>query len=119
MPAISIIIPIHNAQGYLQRFVMSLQTQTFGDFEALFIDDSSPDESAAILTGLSSTDPRIKLLRHPRNLGAGAARNTGIRSATGETLCFADPDDLIPPSSLEVRYAALKPHSGLREMTAE
>lgn len=113
MPAISIVIPVHNAHDYIHRFVASLQAQTFTDFEALFIDDASPDESASILAGLSSGDPRLKLLRHPRNLGAGAARNTGIRAATGETLCFADPDDFLPSTSLEARYAAFKNHNAI------
>ncbi len=113
MPAISIVIPVHNAQGYIHRFVASLQAQTFGDFEALFVDDASPDETASILAGLASSDPRLKLLRHPRNLGAGAARNNGIRAAAGETLCFADPDDFLPPPSLEARYSAYKKHNAI------
>lgn len=110
MPAISVVIPLYNAEGYLQRFVESLQRQTATDFEALFVDDASADASAAMLEGLATQDPRLKLLRHSRNQGAGAARNTGIRNATGETLCFADPDDLLPETSLEVRLKAYETH---------
>ena len=113
MAAISIVIPLFNAQAYVHRFVESLQAQTFKNFEAIFVNDQTPDQSAEILTGMASSDPRIKLIQHPRNLGAGAARNTGIRTATGETLCFADPDDLLPPTSLEVRYAAFKKHNAI------
>lgn len=113
MAAISIIIPLFNAEAYIQRFVKSLQAQTFQNFEAIFVNDQSPDQSAEILTGLASGDPRIKIVTHPSNLGAGAARNTGIRTATGEAICFADPDDLLPDTSLEVRYAAFKQHGAV------
>lgn len=113
MPAISIVIPLYNAQTYIPRFVHALQRQTLHDFEALFVDDASTDESASIVQSLAVTDSRLKLLRHPANLGAGAARNLGIRTATGETLCFADPDDLLPNTSLEVRHAAYKQHGAV------
>ena len=108
MAAISIVIPVYNSEKYLPRFIASLQSQTFKDFEALFIDDASTDGGAALLSALAATDPRLKLLRQPKNLGAGAARNRGIRSAVGEALCFADPDDLLPEDSLAVRYNAFK-----------
>ncbi len=113
MPAISVVIPLYNSEKYLQRFVVSLQSQTFKDFEALFIDDASTDGGPALLEGLATGDPRLKLLRQPKNLGAGAARNLGIRSAAGETLCFADPDDFLPENSLEVRYTAFKKHNAI------
>ncbi len=113
MPAISIVIPLYNSEKYLQRFVTSLQSQTFKDFEALFIDDASTDGGASLLSALATEDPRLKPLRQPKNLGAGAARNLGIRSAAGETLCFADPDDFLPENSLEVRYAAFKKHNAI------
>ena len=113
MAAISLVIPVYNSGKYLPRFVASLQAQTFKDFEALFIDDASTDGSAPLLSGLAAADPRLKLLRQPKNLGAGAARNLGIRSAAGETLCFADPDDFLPEKSLEVRYNAFKKHNAL------
>ena len=113
MTAVSIVIPVYNSEIYLQRFVASLQAQTFKDFEALFINDSSTDGSAALLSGLAAADPRLKLLQQPKNLGAGAARNLGIRAAAGETLCFADPDDILPKRSLEARYSAFKKHNAI------
>ena len=113
MTAVSIVIPVYNSEKYLQRFVASLQAQTFRDFEALFIDDASTDGSAILLAGLAAADPRLKLLTQPKNLGAGAARNLGIRSAAGATLCFADPDDVLPEHSLEARYKAFKKHNAI------
>jgi glycosyltransferase involved in cell wall biosynthesis len=100
MTAISIVIPVYNSEKYLQHFVDSLQAQTCKDFEALFIDDASTDGSAELISGLAAADPRLKLHKQPKNLGAGAARNLGIRAAIGETLCFADSDDFLPKNSL-------------------
>ncbi|SDB48203.1 Glycosyltransferase involved in cell wall bisynthesis [Desulfonatronum thiosulfatophilum] len=113
MPYISIVIPLYNAQSHISRFVNCLQRQSLYDFEALFIDDASTDDSAAIVEGIASSDTRFKLLKHSTNLGAGAARNNGIRAAKGETLCFADPDDLLPENSLELRYKAYKQHNAI------
>ncbi|MDR2574386.1 MAG: CDP-glycerol glycerophosphotransferase family protein [Desulfovibrio sp.] len=113
MTAVSVVIAVHNVQAYLPRFAHALRNQTFQDFEALFIDDASTDDSAALIEGFASAEPRFRLLRHEKNLGCGAACNTGIRAAQGETLCFADPDDLLPENSLEVRYAAHKKHNAV------
>jgi glycosyltransferase involved in cell wall biosynthesis len=113
MTGISVVVAVYNMREYLPRFVQSLQRQTFHNFEALFIDDASTDESAAVVKGFASADPRFRLLRQTQNQGAGAARNLGIREAKGETICFADPDDLLPENSLEVRYAAYKKHKAV------
>ena len=106
MPAITIIIALYNAEMHLQRFLQSLENQTFKDFEALFIDDASTDNSVDIVTAWG--DSRFKVIRNEVNCGAGAVRNTGIRVASGETICFADPDDVLPEKSLESRYYAYK-----------
>ena len=111
MTAISIIIATRNAAPYLPRFFSSLREQTFGDYEALFIDDASSDDSAALVE--AAGDRRFKLLRRTEQNGAGAARNLGIREALGETICFADPDDWLPPASLETRYTAFKKHDAV------
>lgn len=113
MTPISVIVPVYNAQFWLSRFAASLQSQTFTNFEILFIDDASTDQSAALIEDIAAADSRIRLIRLPKNSGAGVARNIGIRNASGETLCFADPDDLLPNSSLEVRYAAYKRHNAI------
>jgi glycosyltransferase involved in cell wall biosynthesis len=111
--AVSVVVAVYNVREYLPRFVQSLQRQTFHDFEALFIDDASTDDSAALVEGHVSADPRFRLLRHEENRGLGVVCNLGIREARGETICFADPDDLLPENSLEVRYAAYKKHKAV------
>ncbi len=113
MTAVSIVIAFHDAGKYARRFVASLHSQTLSDFEAIFVDDASTDGGAAIIEGLAARDPRLRLIRLPRNLGAGAARNAGIRAARGRTLCFADPDDLLPETSLQVRYEAFRAHQAI------
>jgi glycosyltransferase involved in cell wall biosynthesis len=112
-PAVSVVVAVYNVREYLPRFVDSLRRQTFSDFEALFIDDASGDDSAALVAGFASADSRFRLLRHTENRGLGVVCNLGIREALGETICFADPDDLLPENSLEVRYAAYKKHNAI------
>lgn len=110
MVAVSVVVAVRNAAAYLPRFVACLQEQTLGDFEAVFVDDASDDDSAVRLAAYAASDPRLRLVRHAVRQGAGAARNAGIEAAAGETLCFADPDDLLPPDSLRVRYEAYRTH---------
>ncbi|HML56238.1 MAG TPA: CDP-glycerol glycerophosphotransferase family protein [Solidesulfovibrio magneticus] len=110
MSSISVVVAVYNAQPWLARFAASLQAQTFKDFEVLMVDDASSDDSVGVIGAIASADPRFKLVALPENRGAGAARNIGIRQAVGDTLCFADPDDLLPARSLEARYAAYKTH---------
>jgi glycosyltransferase involved in cell wall biosynthesis len=113
MIPVSVIVAMYNAAAWLPRFIRSLRTQTLKDFEVVFVDDASTDDSAAIVEGYASADAHFRLLRHENNRGAGAARNTGICAAAGETVCFADPDDLLPENSLEVRYSAYRKHKAI------
>ena len=113
MSSISVVVAVYNAQAWLARFAASMQAQTFKDFEVLLVDDASTDDSVGVIGAIASADARFKLVALPENRGAGAARNLGIRQAVGETLCFADPDDVLPPQSLEARYAAYKKHKAI------
>jgi glycosyltransferase involved in cell wall biosynthesis len=113
MTAVSVVVAVYNAQPWLDRFFASLQRQTLRDFEVVMVDDASTDQSAALIEKTAEADPRFRLVRLPVNSGAGTARNTGIMEARGETLCFADPDDLLPETSLEVRYTAYKHHNAI------
>jgi glycosyltransferase involved in cell wall biosynthesis len=105
---ISIILPVHNRQREAQAALASVLAQEdLGPdevrLEILVIDDGSEPS----LT-LDSKDPRVRLIRHPRNLGAAAARNTGIRQARGEWIAFLDSDDLWHKNRLFVQISLVK-----------
>lgn len=92
MSRFSIVIPIYNTEKYLNCCVMSVLTQTFQDFELILVDDGSPDNSLAMCNAWAEEDQRIRVV-HQENGGLSAARNTGIRCASGEYLLFLDSDD--------------------------
>lgn len=103
--AVSVIIPVYNASATLGSCLDSLSRQTFQHLELLFIDDSSTDGSLDILVAYaeqySTGDFVVKVLRHERNRGVAAARNTGLEYATGEYVYYVDADDFIEPDTLE------------------
>ena len=82
MVKISIIMPIYNAEIYLEESVNSILNQNFEDFELICIDDGSTDNSLAILNEISKKDSRLRVISQ-KNLGAGAARNKGIKESLG------------------------------------
>lgn len=100
MPQLSIIIPVYNVEQYLQRCINSILNQTFTDFEAIFINDGSPDNCGKILDEYAEKDNRIVVI-HQDNQGVSAARNAGIRIAQGVYLGFVDPDDFIESTMYE------------------
>lgn len=104
MSAVSIIMPIYNAQKYLRECLDSVAQQTFTDWECICIDDGSKDASGAILDEYARKDARI-VVRHMPNGGAGRARNLGLRLAKAEYLMFVDADDVIQETMLEVMVA--------------
>ena len=105
MAKVSVIIPIYNAEKYLEQCVGSVMNQTLKDIEIICVDDGSPDNSLEILKKLQAQDDRVKIISQP-NGGAGAARNNGLRNATGEYLSFLDADDFFEPNMLEEAVAA-------------
>jgi glycosyltransferase involved in cell wall biosynthesis len=105
VPAVSVVLPAYNRAGSILAAVDSVLGQTFRDFELLVVDDGSSDGTMASLEGIS--DPRVRLLANPRNMGAGAARNTGIRAARAVWVAFQDSDDEWLPQKLEKQMARL------------
>ncbi len=103
MPAISIIIPVYNVEKYLRRCLDSVLNQTFTDWEAICVNDGSPDGSAAILSAYAARDARFKVITQ-ENGGLSDARNTGIKHATGEYILYLDSDDFIHPQTLEITH---------------
>lgn len=99
MPKISIIVPVYNVESVLQYCVDGILNQSFVDYEIVLIDDGSSDNSGGICDHYAKTDPRVKTI-HTANCGVSSARNTGLKTAIGEYICFIDSDDYVNPNYL-------------------
>jgi|Deesub1362A_J573_1020465.scaffolds.fasta_scaffold00470_17 glycosyltransferase involved in cell wall biosynthesis len=98
-PTVSVIIPTYNRAYLVGRAIQSVLEQTYQDFELIVVDDGSCDNTEDVVR--SFHDRRIKYIRHMRNKGAAAARNTGIKAAKGKYIAFQDSDDEWVPEKLE------------------
>lgn len=88
----SVVIPVYKVEKYLDQCVQSVLGQTHSDLEVILVDDGSPDRCGAMCDAWAKKDDRIRVI-HQENGGLSAARNTGIRHATGEYVLFLDSDD--------------------------
>ena len=104
MPAISIIIPIYKVEKYLRRCLDSVQNQTFQDWQAVCVNDGSPDNSADILDEYAKRDARFVVV-NKENGGLSDARNVGMKHATGDYIMYLDSDDFIHPQTMEIAYS--------------
>ena len=103
---VSVIIPVFNAQRYLDECFDSIQGQTLKEIEIICVDDGSTDESVEMLRKRQENDSRIRILQQ-KNAGPGAARNTGFRAAEGDYVIFWDADDFFEPEALEELYGKI------------
>lgn len=101
MPAISIIVPVYNAEKYLHRCIDSILSQTFTDFELLLIDDGSTDSSGVICDDYLREDSRVQVF-HKENAGVSSARNLGLDNAKGKWITFVDSDDYVSSNFCEI-----------------
>lgn len=110
MAKVSVIMPLYNAEKFLELSVQSVLSQTFKDFELIMVDDCSTDGTLALAE--SFEDERIKILRNKKNLGTpGATRNVGLAAAKGEYVYFMDDDDVLLERGLEVLAEAAEKNS--------
>ena len=117
MPAISVIIPIYNVEKYLRRCLDSVKNQTFPDWEAICVNDGSPDNSAEILEEYAKKDARFKIV-NKENGGLSDARNAGMAVASGKYILYLDSDDFIHPQTMEIAYSlALRDGSDIVSFT--
>ena len=103
---ISVLIPVYNAEKYLEECLQSIRRQTFPRFEVILVDDGSTDRSGAICDRYASEDERFIVI-HQENQGAGAARNTAIEWALtrpGKYIAWVDADDVVHDAYLETLY---------------
>jgi len=98
-PSVSVVIPTYNRAGLLGRAVQSVLNQTFQDFEIIIVDDGSTDKTEEVVKSFKNELTRY--IRHEKNRGANAARNTGIKAARGEYVAFQDSGDEWLPQKLE------------------
>ena len=95
---ISVIIPVYNVAAYLPQCLDSVLSQDYEALEVILIDDGSKDESGAICDAYAARDSRVRVI-HQQNAGGAAAKNAGLRIATGEYLTFVDSDDWLEPDA--------------------
>lgn len=107
-PAISVIIPIYNVENYIERCVASIASQTFRDFEVIFVDDCSPDASMEVLHAVlgKSSIKNFKIVKHDTNQGLAVSRVDGLKAAQGHYVIHVDSDDYVHPRYLEKLYEA-------------
>lgn len=98
-PKVSIVLPVYNAERYLRECMDSIVNQTLRDIEVICVDDGSVDETLDILNGYAQKDSRVVVISQ-ENRGAGLARNSGIRIASGRYIAFMDSDDYYPANDV-------------------
>lgn len=104
-PLVSVIVPVYNAEKYLETCVRSILFQTYRHFELILINDGSTDGSLDLCHRFADKDERIKVYSQP-NGGASAARNKGLDVAKGEYIIFVDSDDYISETFIENMFLA-------------
>lgn len=109
-PFFSIILPTYNSEPYLANALGDLQDQLFADWEAIVVNDCSPDGSLAVAQRFAADDARIRIVSHEVNRGLSAARNTGLAAARGEYVWFPDPDDRYDFTLLQSVFNSLQEH---------
>lgn len=114
---ISIIIPVYNVEQYIEECLMSVTNQTMTEgIECIIVDDCGPDNSAAIAKRFVDSyqgDIRFTFIQREKNGGLSAARNTGIKAATGEYVYFLDSDDYLVPSAIETLISIADRNGGV------
>ncbi len=103
---LSVIIPIYNAELYLDISLESILKQSFSNFELICVNDGSKDKSLDILKKFSQQDSRLKIINQ-KNSGAAVARNKGLSIANGETIIILDADDIFKQNFFEIMYNQL------------
>jgi len=98
---VSVVIPAFNASDCVIAALKSVVDQTEQDFEIIVVDDCSNDDTVAVVSAFAKSDPRIKLIALPENIGPGAARNVAIELAAGSWVALLDADDQYCPSRIE------------------
>ena len=111
MPAITVLMAVHDGEAYLEETLDSVSRQTFENFEFVVIDDASRDSTPQILAGAASCDPRVRIIRNADNRGLTASLNRGLREARGDYIARIDADDVCFPERLARQHEFLQSHA--------
>ena len=104
-PKVSVLIPVYNAEKYVEQCLAALSAQCFSDFEIICLDDGSRDSSVKVLRDVMRREPRLRLIEQA-NAGVAAARNRLLAEARGKYVAFVDADDWAEPDYLQVLFDA-------------
>lgn len=105
---VSIIIPVYNSSKFISQTIKTVLDQTYANWELIFVNDCSSDNSVEIINEYVVKDSRIILINQEKNGGPSLARNKGIDYANGKYLCFLDADDLWDKDKLELQVKFMK-----------
>lgn len=106
---VSIIMPSYNTSKYISDSILSVQSQTYTNWELIIVDDFSTDDSIKVIK--SFNEPRIRLLQNKKNSGAAISRNYALREAKGKWIAFLDSDDTWAPEKLEKQIRFMEEHN--------
>ena len=106
-PLVSILMTAYNSAERIAAAIHSVLNQTYRNLELIVVDDAGSDQTAAIVEKIAATDPRVKFIRLPRNVGTYVAKNIGMQYATGEFVSCHDSDDWAHPVKIERQVAPL------------
>ena len=104
---LTVVIPVYNAEQYIEETIHSVLTQTYRDFEVVIVNDGSTDRTREIIDEIAQSDERIRIINKP-NTGVCETRNKGADEAKANYLCFLDADDIFLPTNLEMKVAFLE-----------
>lgn len=105
---VSIIMPSYNCGEYIEETICSVQAQTYNNWEIIFVDDCSTDDTVHMVQLMQEKDSRIRLFQNEKNSGAAVSRNRALREAKGHWIAFLDSDDLWEPEKLEKQVRFMK-----------
>ena len=107
-PQISFVASVYNKEKYLTSFITSIQNQNLKEFELIFVDDNSTDNSIKIINNFMKKDKRIKLIKNKKNMGTLFTRYNGAIYAKGEYIIFVDSDDIVLKEGISNSYNYIK-----------
>ena len=105
-PRISIVMPVYNGARFVAEALASVQSEPGIEAEIIVVDDGSTDQTTLVVSSLAANDPRISLLQCEHK-GVSAARNVGVKAATGAYVTFLDSDDICPPGRIARQVSKL------------